>query len=87
MGLLFAAYVLAAVCLDCQQISEVRPGDFWKYARVVYQLALFMLLVAATMTDFHDYLIPESITLLGILQGLTGAFLSGQLQMFHISVD
>jgi leader peptidase (prepilin peptidase) / N-methyltransferase len=86
-GLLFAAYVLAAVRFDCQQVPEVRPDVFWKAGRIVYHLILITLLVTATATDMRECLIPDAITVPGTLVGLTGAVLSGQLQMIHIWVD
>jgi leader peptidase (prepilin peptidase)/N-methyltransferase len=86
-GLLFAAYVLAAARLECQQVSEVRPDDFWRSARIVDHLILITLLVAATTTDLRDYVIPDQITVPGMIFGLTAAVLSGQLQMEHVWVD
>jgi leader peptidase (prepilin peptidase)/N-methyltransferase len=86
-GLLFAAYVLAAVRLECQQITEVRPDDFWKSARIIDHLVLITLLVAATATDVRDYVIPDQITVPGMIFGMSAAVLSGQLQMEHVWVD
>ena len=86
-GVLFAAYVLAAVRLQCQQVAEVRPDDFWKSARIISHLVLITLLVAATVTDLRDYVIPDSITVPGMIFGLAAAVLSGQLQMEHVWVD
>jgi leader peptidase (prepilin peptidase) / N-methyltransferase len=86
-GVLFAAYGLAAVRMQCQQVAEVRPDDFWKSARVVSHLLLITLLVAATVTDLRDYVIPDSITVPGTIFGLAAAVISGQLQMEHVWVD
>ncbi|HEX4070960.1 MAG TPA: A24 family peptidase, partial [Planctomycetaceae bacterium] len=86
-GVLFAAYVLAAVRLQCQQVAEVRPDDFWKSARIVSHLVLMTLLVAATVTDLRDYVIPDAITVPGMIFGLAAAALAGQLQMEHVWVD
>lgn len=86
-GLLFAAYVLAVVRLQCQHVPEVRPDDFWRSARVVDHLVLLGLLVAATATDLRNYSIPDQITLPGMVFGLSTALLSGQLQVEHIWVD
>jgi leader peptidase (prepilin peptidase)/N-methyltransferase len=86
-GLLFAGFVAAKVIGRCQEISEVRPDEIWWYARIFYHLLLIGLLVAATGTDFRNYTIPDQITLTGIVLGIAGAFLSGDLQMIHIWVD
>jgi leader peptidase (prepilin peptidase)/N-methyltransferase len=86
-GLLFAAYVLAAVRFDCQQVPEVRPDDFWRSARVASHLALITLLVAATATDLRKFVIPDQITVPGMILGVAAATLSGQLQIEHVWVD
>jgi leader peptidase (prepilin peptidase)/N-methyltransferase len=86
-GLLFAAYVLAAVRLHCQDVPEVRPDDSWKTVRIIFHLGLISLLVVATLTDLRKYAIPDQITLGGLLVGILVATLSGQLQMEHVWVD
>jgi len=86
-GLLFAAYVLAAVRFNCQQVPEVRPDDFWRSARVLCHLALITLLVAATATDLRKFVIPDQITIPGMILGVLAATLSGQLQIEHLWVD
>jgi leader peptidase (prepilin peptidase) / N-methyltransferase len=86
-GCLFAGYVVAAARFNCQQISEVRPDDFWRYARIPYHLFLLWLLVAATATDLRQFVIPDQITFVGIAVGIIGATISGQLQMVHVWVD
>lgn len=86
-GLLFAAYVLAAVRLQCQQVPEVRPDDSWRTARVLFHLVLVALLVVATLTDLRKYVIPDQITIGGLLLGLIAATASGQLQIEHVWVD
>ena len=86
-GVLFAAYVLAAVRLECQRVDEVRPDDFWRFARIIDHLVLITLLVAATVTDLRDYVIPDAITVPGMIVGVVAAVVSGQLQMEHVWVD
>jgi len=86
-GLLFAGFVIAYVRYHCQELAEVRPDEFWLYGRVVFQLILVALLVAATATDLRDFVIPDQITLPGALVGIVGATISGQLQMVHLWVD
>jgi leader peptidase (prepilin peptidase)/N-methyltransferase len=86
-GLLFAGYVTAYVHYHCQDLAEVRPDEFWLYGRILYQLILISLLVAATATDLRDFVIPDQITLPGTLLGIAGATCAGQLQMVHLWVD
>jgi leader peptidase (prepilin peptidase)/N-methyltransferase len=86
-GLLFAGYVIAYLRFHCQELAEVRPDDVWLYGRMIYQLILISLLVAATATDLRDFVIPDQITVPGALVGIAGATLSGQLQMVHVWVD
>jgi leader peptidase (prepilin peptidase) / N-methyltransferase len=86
-GVLFASYVFAAVRLQCQQVAEVRPDDFWRSARIGEHLVLITLLMTATVTDLRDYAIPDQITVPGIIFGLCAAVISGQLQMEHVWVD
>ena len=86
-GLLFAGFVVAMVWFDCQTTTEVQPDEIWRYGRIFYHLTLISLLVAATGTDFREYIIPDSITIPGIAIGVLGATLSGQLQMIHLWVD
>jgi leader peptidase (prepilin peptidase)/N-methyltransferase len=87
VGLLFAAFVVAMVQFRCQQTPAVIPSDFWDYGRIVYHLILISLLVAATLTDLRDYVIPDHIIIPGIVIGVAGATLSGELQMMHLWID
>jgi leader peptidase (prepilin peptidase)/N-methyltransferase len=86
-GLLIAAYVLAAVRLQCQHVPEVQPDDSSRTARIFFHLVLITFLVAATLTDLRKYVIPDQITLAGLFVGLIAATVSGQLQMEHFWVD
>ncbi len=86
-GLLFAAFVTAMVRFECQTTTEVTPDEIWWYGRIVYHLILISLLIAATGTDLWDYVIPDRITLTGVLVGLIGAAVVGDLQIIHLWVD
>jgi len=86
-GLLFVIYVLAAVSFNAHDLAEVQPDDFWRQARLAYHLVLISFLVAATATDLRAYLIPDAITLPGIVIGVALAALAGQLQLIHVWVD
>jgi|GEM_PF-526038 len=84
---LFAGFVVAKLRFDCQAVPEVRPDELWQYGRIVYHLVLVALLVAATGTDFRDYVIPDRIVIPGLCIGIAGAVLSGDLQTIHLWVD
>ncbi len=86
-GILFAVYILAVVSYEAQATSEVRPDDLWRYGRIVSHLLLISLLVAATVTDLIDYVIPDQVTLTGIAIGLGIAVVSGDTQIIHLWVD
>jgi leader peptidase (prepilin peptidase) / N-methyltransferase len=86
-GLLFAAYAFAAVRLQCQHVPEVQPDEWWRTARIFFHLLLIAFLVAATVTDLRKYMIPDQITVGGLLIGLIAATISGQLQIEHVWVD
>src|SRR5690606_31703818 len=87
-----AGLLSALLCLDLQLLAaqfteEVRPTPFWHDFRSVYHALLIALLVAATCTDLDDYVIPDLITIPGMLLGIGLATLSGDLQMAHVWVD
>jgi leader peptidase (prepilin peptidase)/N-methyltransferase len=65
----------------------VRPDPFSSYLRAGGHLLLLTLLLAATSTDFRDYIIPDQITLPGTIIGVLLATLSGDTQIVHLWVD
>lgn len=93
-GILFAALVTAVVHLQSQ--SPVEEGNapllwvdwlLWLDWRILFQLTLFTLLVAATAIDLECYLIPDSITIPGTLIGLIGATAGGYLHVVPLWID
>ncbi|MBW3543117.1 MAG: prepilin peptidase, partial [Planctomycetes bacterium] len=86
-AVLFGAFVYAQLVWQTQKVDEVRPDEFWKYGRILYHLALIVLLVAATIADLRDYTIPDAVTLPAVILGVGIATLSGDLQMMHLWVD
>ncbi|MFQ5732665.1 MAG: prepilin peptidase [Planctomycetaceae bacterium] len=86
-GLLFAAFIVAKIAYRCQEIPEVRPDEFWRDGRIVFHLVLIALLMAATVADFREYVIPDQIVLPGVLFAVAMAFGSGDLQTVHVWVD
>ena len=84
---LSAGLTFALLRWGCQATPDVIPQPFWRDARVVYQSVLIILLVAATATDLHSYYITDSVVIPGMLLGLAGATLSGDLQIMHVWID
>ena len=86
-GLAFAVYVVAVAKFNGQKIPTVTPDPIWMYGRIVAHLMLIWLLVAATATDFRDYVIPDAITKPGMILGVLIATGSGDTQIIHLWVD
>jgi leader peptidase (prepilin peptidase)/N-methyltransferase len=73
VGLLFAAVFYTDVAAGRAGILGFEP-----YARMVYHLVLVCLLVAATFIDYDLQIIPDSVTVPGMVIGLlVGAWLPG----------
>ncbi len=86
-GVLGALLVFTMQGWQSQQTPDVVPSPFWRDARVLFHACLIVLLVAATAIDLHCYLIPDSITLTGMVIALLAATIAGDLQMAHVWVD
>jgi len=86
-GLLFAFYYLMTVYFRCLDVPSVQPPEGMFEWRLLYHYVLLTLLVAATSIDFREYLIPDQITITGMVIGIGGATLAGQLQIIHFWVD
>jgi len=86
-ALLFVLYWLAVFQWHAHATHEVRPDLLWVYGRAVGHLGLLTLLVAATATDLLDFIIPDSVTITGMLLGIMLATASGDTQLMHLWVD
>ena len=86
-GLLFTLLAAGLLYFHCQQTPAVRPAEFWRVGRAVYQCVLLALLLMATGTDLRDYVIPDSITAPGVLLGVAAATVAGDLQIAHLWID
>lgn len=86
-ALLFAGLTWAEFPGRALETPEVQPSWNGRQVRLVYHLVLVTLLIAATAIDFDCYVIPDQITLPGILIGLAGAVAVGELQICHLWVD
>jgi len=75
---------LVAGCLDT---PEVQPPDWSRQVRVCYHTALAIFLLLATVIDLDCYLIPDAITIPGMVFGVTAALAFGDLQISHLWVD
>jgi leader peptidase (prepilin peptidase)/N-methyltransferase len=54
---------------------------------MLYHLVFVSLLVAATGTDLRDYVVPDAITVSGLLIAVLGATVAGHMQIIHLWVD
>jgi leader peptidase (prepilin peptidase)/N-methyltransferase len=86
-AVLFAGFETAVFNSGVLESPEVRPSAEGRLLRLGYHLALISLLIAATATDFDCYVIPDQITIPGILLGIIGAGVVGELQLCHLWVD
>ena len=86
-ALLTAGLTFALLRWGCQSTPDVIPQPLWRNARVVYQSLLIVLLVAATATDLRSCYITDSVVIPGMLLGLLGATISGDLQVIHVWID
>ena len=84
---LFALTTFLIVFLEAQRIDEVTPDVAWRYGRLIAHLGLLTLLIAATATDLREYIIPDQITIPGIVLGVLLATVSGDVQLIHLWVD
>lgn len=84
---LFALATFAVVFLESQRVSEVTPDLAWRFGRLVGHLGLLSLLIAATATDLRDFIIPDQITIPGLVIGVILATVSGDVQLIHFWVD
>jgi len=82
------------VCLSgAEQVArvletpEVQPSEWGRACRLYYHLLLLSLLLVATALDFDCFVIPDQITVPGMVLGLLGAFVIGELQICHLWVD
>ena len=65
----------------------VRPDAVWWYWRIGHHVVLIALMLAVAATDLRSYLIPDNLTLAGLVWGVSLATLSGDLQIEHVWCD
>ncbi|WP_298868953.1 A24 family peptidase [uncultured Gimesia sp.] len=86
-GGLFALFYYLTVNLRCLEVPSVVPPEGMFEWRLLSHYLLLILLIAATSIDFREYLIPDQITFTGMIIGILGATVAGQLQVMHVWVD
>lgn len=86
MAVAFAVFGLGVARGDWQMVSE--GGDIaWMHWRILYHLLLLTLLAAATLIDFRLYIIPDEITLTGMICGVLGATIGGHFHLVPFWID
>jgi leader peptidase (prepilin peptidase)/N-methyltransferase len=85
-GALFTLLVLAVTHGRCQWITEGGSVD-WGHWRLLYHYVLIGLLMAATTIDFDQYIIPDQITVTGVIVGIGAATCLGNMQLMQVWVD
>ncbi|MBM4077536.1 MAG: prepilin peptidase, partial [Planctomycetes bacterium] len=86
-ALFFACFAWAELSFHVLNTPEVQPSGFARHLRLYYHLTLVSLMIIATAIDFDCTVIPDQITIPGMIIGLAGAFASGELQICHLWVD
>lgn len=85
-ALLFALLAASLVHWQGQSLTEGGSID-WYHTRLVVQLVLISLLVVATVIDLQHFIIPDEITVPGMLIGLGTAIYFGNLQFVPVWID
>jgi leader peptidase (prepilin peptidase)/N-methyltransferase len=86
VALLFASFAWVVAKAECQSLTYGGSID-WIHWRIAYHLLLISLLITATVIDFKLYIIPDSITVTGMILGVLGATWFGNLQLIPLWVD
>lgn len=86
VAVLFAAFAWSVGKEQCQSLTEGGSID-WIHWRILYHLSLITLLIVATGIDFKVYLIPDSITVTGMVIGIVGATWFGNLQLIPVWIN
>lgn len=84
--LLFTLFAMSVMAWGGQSVNESGHID-WIHYRVFYHLMLITLLIAATVIDLDYYIIPDEITIPGMLIGVIGATYGENLQLVPLWID
>ncbi|MGE5191397.1 MAG: prepilin peptidase [Deltaproteobacteria bacterium] len=85
-GLIFPGLAIAVVHGNFHWVTEGGSVD-WALLRLLYHYVLIALLLAATAIDFDQYLIPDQITVPGVIAGIVFAACAGNMPLMHVWVD
>ncbi len=72
---------------QCLATPEVRPDAAHVLARVIFHCGLILFLVLGTAIDLDCYLLPDRITVPGMIWGVVGAAWIADAQIAHLWVD
>ena len=86
LGLIFPGLHLAIFYGNSHWITEGGSVD-WAHLRLLYHYILISLLLTATVIDFDQYLIPDEITVTGMILGLGLATGVTNMQLMQVWVD
>lgn len=84
---LFGFYLWCICGWQTQYLPEVQPSEFGRFCQIVFHLSLIAILVGLTITDLWDYAVMDQMILVGLVIGLGGQFVSGEVQIQHIWID
>lgn len=85
-AVLFPALVIAVIHGRCQWLTEGGSID-WAQWRMPFYFALIGLLIVATAIDFDQYLIPDEITITGMVFGVAWATLFAHMHLIPLWID
>jgi leader peptidase (prepilin peptidase) / N-methyltransferase len=83
---IFTGLILAVTHARCQWITEGGSIN-WGHWRLLYHDTLLALLIVATAIDLDQYLIPDEMTVPGVLVGIGVATCLGNMHLIPIWVD
>jgi len=86
VGVIFPGLHLAVIYGNSHWITEGGSVD-WAHLRLLYHYILIALLVTASAIDFDQYLIPDDVTVTGMILGLGLATCISNMQMMQVWVD
>ncbi len=85
-AVLYPALVIAVIHGRCQWLTEGGSID-WAQWRMPFFFALIGLLIVATAIDFDQYLIPDEITITGMVFGVVWATLFAHMHLIPLWID
>ncbi|WP_166825451.1 prepilin peptidase [Thalassoroseus pseudoceratinae] len=83
----FAGLTWATLAARCQEIESVSLSQTGEYVRLGFHLVLITLLMTAVVTDLRDYVIPDAITIPGMIIGVAASTVSGALELVPLWID